>query len=200
MPPKRAKAAANDDIDELFEGIGGDGPKKQPAKSKGSSAKGKGEPEKDILAELENQLGEKQPERPHTPRIKDGGPGAAKKGTPPSDNASEDKTAAAAGKSAESTASLRASFTPSATGSELQDSEKKGTVEQAQAAASDGGWWGGWSSNILTTATAAMKQAEAAVSHIQQNEDARKWAEQVRGNVGALRGIGKSHFLPPWAL
>jgi hypothetical protein len=39
-----------------------------------------------------------------------------------------------------------------------------------------------------------MKQAEAAVKEIQQNEEARKWADQVRGNVGALRGFGL--FLP----
>ena len=35
-----------------------------------------------------------------------------------------------------------------------------------------------------------MKQAEAAVKEIQKNEEAQKWAEQVRGNVGALRGLG----------
>lgn len=35
-----------------------------------------------------------------------------------------------------------------------------------------------------------MSQAQAAVKEIQKNEEAQKWAEQVRGNVGALRGIG----------
>jgi len=35
-----------------------------------------------------------------------------------------------------------------------------------------------------------MKQAEAAYKEIQQNEEAKKWAEQVRGNVGALKGLG----------
>jgi hypothetical protein len=35
-----------------------------------------------------------------------------------------------------------------------------------------------------------MKQAEAAVKEIQQNEEAQKWAQQVRGNVGALRDLG----------
>jgi hypothetical protein len=43
-----------------------------------------------------------------------------------------------------------------------------------------------------------MKQAEAAAKAIQQNEEAKKWTEQVRGinvgslNVGALKGLSKS--------
>ncbi len=36
-----------------------------------------------------------------------------------------------------------------------------------------------------------MKQAEAAVKEIQQNEEAKKWADQVRGNYSALRGYGE---------
>jgi hypothetical protein len=37
-----------------------------------------------------------------------------------------------------------------------------------------------------------MKQAEAAVKEIQNNEEAQKWAQQVKGNVGALRDLGMS--------
>jgi hypothetical protein len=55
-----------------------------------------------------------------------------------------------------------------------------------QPKATGGGWWGG----LLSTASAAVKQAEAAVKEIQRNEEAQRWAEQVKGNVGALRGIG----------
>ena len=51
---------------------------------------------------------------------------------------------------------------------------------------SGGGWWGG----IFATATAAVKQAEALAKEIQKNEEAKKWAEQMKGNVGALRGFG----------
>jgi len=51
---------------------------------------------------------------------------------------------------------------------------------------SGGSWWGGFSA----IASAAVKQAEAAVKEIQKNEEAQKWAEQVKGNVGALRGLG----------
>jgi Family of unknown function (DUF5427) len=59
-------------------------------------------------------------------------------------------------------------------------------VEQQQQQQS-GGWWGG----ILAMGTAAVKQAEAAVKEIQKNEEALKFADQVRGNVGALKGLGK---------
>jgi hypothetical protein len=65
---------------------------------------------------------------------------------------------------------------------------------------SGGGWWGNVGGLLATasaTATAAMKQAEAAVKEIQQNEEAKKWADQVRGNVGALRGLGMLYTLRP---
>ena len=197
MATKKSKAAPADDLDDLFEGIGDDAAPKKGAKPKSSvAAKAKADNQQDILAELENELGEKAPSRPHTPRIKEvvakGSP--AKRtttGTPPpqGERLSEDKASNVTRKSAESTRSFHASFTPSATSSELQESEKKGTVEQTQAAASGGGWWGG----IFATASAAMKQAENAVKEIQQNEEAKKWADQVRGNVTALRGYGKKH-------
>lgn len=64
------------------------------------------------------------------------------------------------------------------------------TTKQEKApapAAASGGWWG----SLVKTATAAAKQAEAAVKEIQQNEEAKRWTEQVRGNVGALRGLGE---------
>ena len=64
-------------------------------------------------------------------------------------------------------------------------------MEEKQSGAS---WWGGGWGGILSTATAAAdaakKQAEAAYQELQKNQEAQRWAEQVRGNVGALRGIG----------
>lgn len=191
MASKRGtKSSAADELDELFEGIGDDAaaPKK-PATKAPAAAKQK--PGDDILAELESELGDKVPSRPHTPRVRDASKPAKRVGTPNTDAgrpSTEEPKSALPRKSGESARSFHASFTPSATSSELQDTEKtKGTVEQQQTAAAGGGWWGG----ILSTASAAMKQAEAAVSQIQQNEEAKKWADQVRGNVGALRGLGK---------
>jgi len=191
MTTKRSKAAPTDDeLGELFEGIGDDTAiKKTAAKAKAALAAGKGKPDtidQDILAELENQLGEKAPSRPHTPRIREVAPkpSPAKRSstnTPPPTSAAD--ASGLPRKSVESTRSYHASFTPSATSSEPPEFEKKAEPVQP---ASGGSWWGG----ILSTATAAMKQAEAAVKEIQQNEEAKKWADQVRGNVGALRGLG----------
>ncbi|KAI1175610.1 maintenance of telomere capping protein 1 [Nemania sp. FL0916] len=189
MTSKRSKATTDDELGELFEGIGDDKAVKKSTKSKGAASKPRSDkPGKDILADLESELGGEAPARPHTPRIKQ-----TSTATPPpvaAGRVSEDK-AAAARKSADSTRSLHASFTPSATSSDLQDAEKRAAAEQAApAAASGGGWWGGIFATASATASAAMKQAEAAYKEIQQHEEAKKWADQVRGNVGALRGLG----------
>lgn len=196
MASKRGtKASAADEIDELFEGINDStaAPKKPSAKTAVGAKAGK--PGDDILAELENELGEKAPSRPHTPRVREPAKPAKRTGTPNTDGprqSLEESKPTLPRKSAESN---RASFTPSATSSDLQEAEKsKGTVEQEQQAvpaSTGGGWWGG----ILSTATAAMKQAEAAVKEMQQNEDAKKWADQMRGNVGALRGLGECRVI-----
>ena len=193
MAGKRSKVDANDELDELFKDIQDDAAVKKPVKPKVpvSATKGKAEAaDQDILAELEHQLVDEKPSRPHTPRIRE----TAAKGAPAKRTSTEtppptdDKPSNVSRKSADSTRSYHASFTPSATSSELQEPEKRLTEQSsASAASTGGGWWGG----ILSTATAAMKQAEAAVKEIQQNEEAKKWAEQVRGNVGALKGLGK---------
>ena len=207
MSTKRTKKPADNEVDDLFEGIGDDSAPKKPAASKpkpaasskpkaGAAGAGKGKPEQDILADLESELEKEPAARPHTPRIKDAaGPGSKRTSTatppPAAVRRSEDKLPR---KSTESTRSFHASFTPSATSSELQDSEKKGPSEQTAPAASSGGgggWWGGIFATASATANAAIKQAEAAYKEIQKNEEAKKWAEQVRGNVGALRGLGK---------
>ncbi len=49
-----------------------------------------------------------------------------------------------------------------------------------------GGWWG----SLVGAATTITKTAEAALKEMQSNEEANRWAEQVKGNVGALRGLG----------
>lgn len=200
MAAKRSKAS-NDDFDELFEGIGDDNKgKKTSSKSKQAGPKPRRGDKKleQELAELENELGGEEPARPHTPRVKETAASkvASKRSstaTPPpgAPRHSEDKPTNVARKSVDSTRSLHASFTPSATSSDLQDAEKKGTVEQTVPTAAGGGWWGGIFATASATANAAMKQAEAAYKEIQQNEEAKKWADQVRGNVGALKDLGR---------
>lgn len=199
MTSKKSKPATTDDeVDKLFAGIGED---EAPGKlaTKGAASKPanptSSQAEQDLLAELEN-LGAQQPtERPHTPRITatlstgaKGSPSKRVTATPPpvvSARSSEEKSSNAR-KSGDSTRSFHNSFTPSATSSELHDSEKKQPLTQP-APSSGGGWWGG----LIATASAAVKTAEAAVKEIQQNEEAKRWAEQVKGNVGALKGLGR---------
>ncbi|PWY72365.1 hypothetical protein BO70DRAFT_381889 [Aspergillus heteromorphus CBS 117.55] len=140
--------------------------------------------EQDILAELDNLTAQRPSSGPGTPRvstnearptIKSPKPAA----TPPAGRSSEEKQAPR--KSGEST---RAAFTEKA---DTQKAEpEKSAAQEAAAASSGGGWWGG----IFATASAAMKQAEAAVKEIQQNEEAQKWAQQIQGNVGALKDFG----------
>ncbi|RYP11645.1 hypothetical protein DL767_011122 [Monosporascus sp. MG133] len=202
MSAKRTKAPANnDEVEDLFKDIGDDGTVKKSTKAKSNAPKPRGgdKPRQDILAELENELGE-EPSRPHTPRLRETAALKRTSTATPPPRQSEDRSTNVPRKSAESTRSLHASFTPSATSSELQESEKKGPVEQttsAPAAAASsggggggGGWWGGIFATASATANAAIKQAEAAYKEIQKNEEAKKWAEQVRGNVGALKGLG----------
>ncbi|KAM3069314.1 hypothetical protein ACMFMG_010820 [Clarireedia jacksonii] len=190
MATKKSKAAPTDDeLNELLEGIGEE--KAQPPPSKGASKTAKAIPsqtEQDLLAELENLGAEKPASRPHTPRVP-----AVKRSntaTPPpaaaSNRTSEEKPNLSR-KSGDSTRSFHTSFTPSATGSDLTEAEKKAPAAQAaEAPSTGGGWWG----SVFATASAAVKQAEAAVKEIQQNEEAKRWAQQVKGNVGALRGFG----------
>ncbi|KAI1636359.1 maintenance of telomere capping protein 1 [Biscogniauxia mediterranea] len=197
MAARRSKASTEDEVGELFEGIGDKSAVKKSTKTKSAASKARGDkPEEDILAELENELGGKEPPRPHTPRVKDASTSKASPAKrssaatpPPGARRSEDKASSAGRKSTEGAHPLHASFTPGTTASDLQDAEKQGPVEQTSQA-TGGGWWGGIFATATATASAAMKQAEAAYKEIQQNEEAKKWAEQVRGNVGALKGLG----------
>ena len=190
MATKKSKAAPTDDeLNKLLEGIGEDDAKAQTT-SKGASKPIKAassQAEQDLLAELEN-LGAQPGSRPHTPRIQ-----SVKRTTatpPPGSSRTSEEKPSAPRKSGESARSFHTSFTPSATSSDLQEAERKAPIAQpadTTASSSSGGWWGG----IFATASAAVKTAEAAVKEIQQNEEAKRWAEQVKGNVGALRGLGK---------
>jgi hypothetical protein len=105
---------------------------------------------------------------------------------------SEDRSAAPR-RSGESARSFHQSFAPT----EEEPVRPQAAPQPAEAKQAGGSWWGGGWGGIISSATeaatAAKKQAEAAYQEIQKNQEAQRWAEQVRGNVGALRGIGT-----PW--
>ncbi|KAI9783199.1 MAG: hypothetical protein M1839_004039 [Geoglossum umbratile] len=166
-------------------------PAKGPAASKATITQFE-----DELEELRN-LAERPGSRPHTPRLGSGtgttrSPKSAGASTPPlTGRSSEEREKVQLGRrSGESTRSFHTGITPTAQATVEEEDELENkpppTAQQPQTSPAGGGWWGG----IFATATAAVKTAEAAVKEIQQNEEAKRWAEQVKGNVGALRGLG----------
>lgn len=138
-------------------------------------------PEQDILAELDDMASQRPSSGPGTPRLSTNEPRSSTRSPRPAaaaaGRASEDKPAR---KSGESGRSSRAA----------EKTEKSEETTDEDAAQGGGGWWGGFFATASAATTAAMKQAEAAVKEIQQNEEAQKWAQQMKGNVGALREIG----------
>lgn len=171
--------------------------------------------EADLFQELGIPERQRPSSRPHTPRLASTSTTPAVRSSPkrpgestPPDGArtSEEKNEEKARlrKSGESTRSFHTSFTPAAEKQvELEsEAQAKATPQAVEAQSSGGGWWGG----IFATASAAVKQAEALAKEIQHNEEAQRWAEQVKGNVGALRGFGTiivnartgSNFLTPF--
>ncbi|KAK2821779.1 hypothetical protein FQN49_007684, partial [Arthroderma sp. PD_2] len=134
----------------------------------------------DVLGDFQDLILQRPSSRPATPQISPAStksPKPAAAATPTTDRSSEEKIQTR--KSGDSTRAYHRSITPS---TEAQNTPPSPAAPQS----SGGGWWGG----IFATASAAVKQAEAAVHEIRNNEDAQKWAEQVRGNVGALKGLG----------
>lgn len=202
MPPKTVE----EELAEL-ELLGAEAPAAPPPKKGPKAPRQKLPQEDDALKGLEEleDLGKFQrPEglrptsRPNTPKLSSSSAASSNRrgadiATPSSTGSartSEDR-AAPPRKSGESTRSFHQSIAPP------QEEPAKAAAApkaEAPAAASGGSWWGGGWGGILNTATeaanAAKKQAEAAYQELQKNQEAQKWAEQVRGRVGDLRGMG----------
>ncbi|GAM88517.1 hypothetical protein ANO11243_065500 [Dothideomycetidae sp. 11243] len=141
----------------------------------------------DPLAELSALASAKPPvSRPHTPHLASSttsgttGPKVATPASsgPPSGRNSEDRRSNDAPRDTNSSSSVFSGMQSSAETMQPEASQEK--------AASGGGWWG----SVFTAASAAVKQAEAAAKQISHNEEAKKWAEQMRGNVETLRAYG----------
>ena len=198
-------APTDEELLAQFEGLNEEESPANKAKSASSKAprpSAQQQSEADLLAELDNLAHERPASRPHTPRLQSSSTTSTTKSSPKrvlaqsnsASRISEEK--APLRKSAESSRSYHISLTPGtdneAGGEGPPEPEKQATTAQktVPASSSGGSWWGG----ILSTATAAVKQAEALAKEFQQNEEAQRWAEQVKGNVGALRGLGREIF------
>ncbi|KAJ5526825.1 hypothetical protein N7513_010984 [Penicillium frequentans] len=183
MPPKGAKPT-NDELLAQFDldNLGVD----QPKSSKPTATTDNVKSQEDVLAELDNLSIQRPSSGPGTPRLSTDKPRSSTRSPRPS--ATIERPEEKAPRQSEETS--RSSHTgikqePKAeenTPPQLQQEKEQPQQEQEQG----GGWWGG----IFATASAAMKQAEAAVKEIQNNEEAQRWAQQVKGNVGALRDFG----------
>ena len=183
--------------EDLLAQLGALGDEDEIAKKALQATPGQQQSEADLLAELGIPERPKPASRPHTPRLQSNSTAPVPKASPkrtgfatPTSNdgtrISEEK--APPRKSGESTRSLLNITTPATeTNVDLEPEKKQPNVPvPVKEQGSGGGWWGG----ILSTASAAVKQAEALAKEIQHNEEAQRWAEQVKGNVGALRGFG----------
>lgn len=181
--------------------------KSQPSKPAPDNSKTPAADDDDVLADLQAQLAV----RPSTPRVPGGavrakspanvgGAVAGKKqeytpvsSGPPSGRTSEDRL------SAGNTAPAPASATTARVSGEATREYHQGVpaaaaeeVPQAKAQSdAAGGGGGGWWGSMFSAATAAVKQAETLAKEIRGNEEAQRWAEQVRGNIGHLQSIGK---------
>lgn len=169
--------------------------------------------EDDPLAELSALASVRPTSRPSTPRLSSSTTsgttsGTGRQKTPASSGAPSARTSIDQPRSAvpirKSTESTRGYHQPqSASVEEASESETsqgfKSSAEstrpyetESREAASPtpnagGGWWG----SVFTAASAAVKQAEAAVKEIRGNEEAQKWAQQVKGNVDVLKQYSK---------
>jgi hypothetical protein len=175
--PAKSNKPTSDELLAQFDDLGVD-TDVQPISKPATTAQ-----EHDILAELDNLASQRPNCRSGAPRLSTEARGPTKSpnstsAASPSTGPPSEEKGTAIRISDESGRSSRV-----AGDVELPEAEKK---EGRGIQSAGGGWWGG----LLSTATAAMKQAEAAVKEIQRTEEAQKWAEQVRGNVGALRDLG----------
>ena len=202
-----SKKPTDKDIDSLFEGID-TASTNQTSSAINAPPPSTAQAPDDLFEDLIPRRSE-HTSRPHTPRVQSNIVTSALRGspvkrpgtaTPPSSEGTGTRTseekAQTSRKSGESTRSFHKSFTPGSTEGSGASSDEKAEKEQEAAAAqnaeiqaqsSGGGWWGG----IFATASAAVKQAEALAKEVQKSEEAQRWAEQVKGNVGALRGLGE---------
>jgi hypothetical protein len=179
MPPKKDKPTNDELLAQLDDlGIDAASTTKDTPQPKAAVPSGGSDDIDAITRDLDDLTKQRPASRTGTPRVStEPRPSTSSSPKQTSGRTSEEKSSA--GRPSQDFKSTLPTF--------AQSSVEKSTItEQPAKGTGGGGWWGG----LLSTATAAMKHAEAAVKEIQNNEEAQKWAEQVRGNVGALRGLG----------
>lgn len=180
------KPATNQELDDLFAQVeGGENhPSGSNQKSEKNAAQSTADADEDVFADLKSQLN--VPSRSSTPRVSSSTT-SIHKNTPTSSNSgrsSEEKATASLGLEADQ----KTQRTPSAP---ISASQQGTDIAASENSNKGSGWWGGLS-GLSSFASSAVKQAQGAVEQLQKNEEAQKWVEQAKGNVGLLKGLGMS--------
>nr|POE62770.1 maintenance of telomere capping protein 1 [Quercus suber] len=201
-----ARKNADDLLAELDE-LGG--PESSNSGQTGSTNNAAGEGD-DVLADLQAQLAAKsQSSRPTTPRMSSSTTSGTNKvdhtpasSGPPSGRTSEDRLhnapSGTAARSSGEGRSYHRGVTPDVANEKQEPSAQTGNGESSSFNANanaGGGWWG----SMFSAASAAVKQAETLAKEIRGNEEAQRWADQVRSNIGNLQNLGtdlRSRALP----
>ena len=182
-PSTMTRRAADDLLAEL-DSLGSEeqgAPTTKPAsKPAPKQATAKNEEEENPFGDLEKTLAAKpaSTSRPTTPRVSSSTTSGkavtpASSSNPASERTSEEKLRAESGKG-------EGGVTPT---------EQQQTKESTAAASGGGGgWWG----SMFSAATAAVKQAENLAKEIRGNEEAIKWAEQVKNYGAGLQSLSTS--------
>ena len=175
---------------------------KSNTKSTGKSVPASSEGEEEDLGELEKMLAAKptQSSRPTTPHVSSSTTSGTNKSPkraehtpassgPPSGRTSEDRlrNAPAPARSSGESRSFHQSMTPREEKAEQQQQQQQQEKVEEQKNGGGGGWWG----SMFSAATAAVKQAESIAKEIRGNEEAQRWAEQVKGYGAGLSSLSK---------
>lgn len=175
---KDGKQLTTDELLAQFDDLNVDSSGQPKTGSAGGEKKDSADP--DVLDELQTLASQRPSSRPSTPSKR------TSAATPP--RSSEEKPTSR--KSGESSRPYHTSITPAETTATTSEAGITPQSSGSQGNSNEGGGGGGWWGGLFATASAAVKQAEAAVQEIRQNEEAQKWADQVRGNVNSLKGLG----------
>ena len=149
-------------------------------------ATAKNEEEDDVFGELEKTLAAKpaSTSRPTTPRVSSSTTSGKAVTPASSSNVGSERT---------SEEKLRAGHTGEKGEGGVTPTEGQQTKESAgSGAAGTSGTGGGWWGSMFSAATAAVKQAENLAKEIRGNEEAIKWAEQVKNYGAGLQSLSTS--------
>ncbi|EME45989.1 hypothetical protein DOTSEDRAFT_70111 [Dothistroma septosporum NZE10] len=162
--------------------------------------------EEDALAEIEKQLAAKPAagSRPGTPRMSSSTTSATNKSpkrtaeyTPASTSVNSSQRNSSEDRARANASQTRSSGEGNRSYHQAQTLAQENVTTEPQQQKAGGGW--GWGASLFSAATAAVKQAETLAKEISGNEEAQKWADQVRGQYQNLQLFGtdlRSRALP----